>query len=177
MCSDQSPWAVNDQLAYGFAAVSASNPACCQCYQLTFTSGPVAGKEMIVQATNTGTDVSSTQFDIAVSSRPESNRISSKHFRCPAVDLESSTAALPSGEPRQRSGALNTAVLRLTLALNSHPSFNLAVSSDGDGSRALTTQRKLSSLLRKYNPLIPFLVSTTESFLALLKLPTNQAAL
>ena len=67
MCSDQSPWAVNDQLAYGFAAVSSSNPTCCQCYALTFTSGPISGKQMIVQATNTGDDVSSTQFDIAVS--------------------------------------------------------------------------------------------------------------
>lgn len=67
MCSNQSPWAVNDNLAYGFAAVSASSaPSCCSCYQLTFTSGAIAGKKMIVQATNTGYDVGSTQFDIAV---------------------------------------------------------------------------------------------------------------
>lgn len=67
MCSDQSPWIVGTDLAYGFASVSASGSNCCQCYQLTFTSGAVAGKRMIVQATNTGTDVGSTQFDIAVS--------------------------------------------------------------------------------------------------------------
>lgn len=68
MCSDQSPWAVNDNLAYGFAAVSSgSAPSCCSCYQLTFTSGAIKGKKMIVQATNTGNDVSSTQFDLAVS--------------------------------------------------------------------------------------------------------------
>jgi hypothetical protein len=66
MCSDQTPWAVTDTLAYGFAAVSASNPSCCTCYQLTFTSGAVAGKQMIVQATNTGGDVAATQFDIAI---------------------------------------------------------------------------------------------------------------
>ncbi|KAL8778724.1 MAG: hypothetical protein Q9213_007277 [Squamulea squamosa] len=67
MCSDQSPWAVNDNLAYGFAAVTASNPTCCQCYKLTFTSeGPIKGKTMIVQATNTGYDVSGTQFDLAM---------------------------------------------------------------------------------------------------------------
>ncbi|KAI4219998.1 MAG: hypothetical protein LQ349_008201, partial [Xanthoria aureola] len=66
MCSDQSPWAINDNLAYGFAAVTASNPTCCQCYKLTFTSdGPIKGKTMIVQATNTGNDVSGTQFDLA----------------------------------------------------------------------------------------------------------------
>ncbi|KAL8710166.1 MAG: hypothetical protein Q9220_005249 [cf. Caloplaca sp. 1 TL-2023] len=66
MCSDQSPWAVNDNLAYGFAAVTAANPACCTCYKLTFTSTSIAGKTMIVQATNTGNDVSGTQFDLAM---------------------------------------------------------------------------------------------------------------
>ena len=67
MCSDQSPWAVTPDLAYGFAAITASAPNCCACYQLTFTSDNVAGKKMIVQATNTGSDVSSTQFDLAAS--------------------------------------------------------------------------------------------------------------
>ena len=66
MCSTQSPWAVSDTLAYGFAAVSSSKPNCCQCYKLTFTSGAVKGKTMVVQGTNTGSDVSSTQFDLAV---------------------------------------------------------------------------------------------------------------
>lgn len=66
MCSDQSPWAVSDDLAYGFAAVSTSSPNCCACYQLTFTSTALAGKKMVVQATNTGSDVGSTQFDLAV---------------------------------------------------------------------------------------------------------------
>ena len=67
MCSSQSPWAVSDSLAYGFAAVSASNPKCCTCYQLTFTDTAIAGKQMIVQITNTGTDASENQFDLAVS--------------------------------------------------------------------------------------------------------------
>ncbi|CAF9911012.1 MAG: hypothetical protein ALECFALPRED_007049 [Alectoria fallacina] len=66
MCSDQSPWSINNDLAYGFAAVSASNPYCCSCYQLTFTSTVLSGKKMIVQATNTGDDVGSTQFDLAI---------------------------------------------------------------------------------------------------------------
>ena len=70
MCSDQSPWAVSDSLAYGFAAVSASKPNCCQCYKLTFTSGRINGKVMVVQTTNTGGDVGSTQFDLAVSLLP-----------------------------------------------------------------------------------------------------------
>ncbi|KAG9018774.1 hypothetical protein FRB90_009778 [Tulasnella sp. 427] len=69
-CAANSPWAVNDSLAYGFAAVnlagSTESAWCCSCYQLTFTSGPVAGKTMIVQATNTGGDVGGSQFDIMI---------------------------------------------------------------------------------------------------------------
>ncbi|EME46279.1 glycoside hydrolase family 45 protein [Dothistroma septosporum NZE10] len=70
MCSSQSPWAVSDSLAYGFAAVSApggsESSTCCACYELTFTSTAIAGKKMIVQATNTGSDVSEGQFDLAM---------------------------------------------------------------------------------------------------------------
>ncbi|KAI1302869.1 K-family cellulase [Xylaria venustula] len=67
-CSDNSPWAVNDTLAYGFAATAISGGTesswCCACYQLDFTSGPVAGKTLIVQSTNTGGDLGSNQFDL-----------------------------------------------------------------------------------------------------------------
>jgi hypothetical protein len=69
MCSDQSPWVVSDDLAYGFAAVStglSESDTCCSCYQLTFTSTSIAGKKMIVQATNTGGDVGEGQFDLAI---------------------------------------------------------------------------------------------------------------
>ena len=72
MCSDQSPWAVSSDLAYGYAAVNIAGGSesswCCACYELTFTSGPVEGKKMVVQATNTGGDLGSNQFDLAVSS-------------------------------------------------------------------------------------------------------------
>ncbi|KAL2205562.1 glycoside hydrolase [Sarocladium strictum] len=67
-CSNNSPWAVNDQTAYGFAATAISGQSesswCCACYALTFTSGPVAGKTMVVQSTNTGGDLGSNHFDI-----------------------------------------------------------------------------------------------------------------
>ncbi|KAK4544008.1 hypothetical protein LTR36_004782 [Oleoguttula mirabilis] len=70
MCSSQSPWAVSDTLAYGFAAVSipggSESTWCCACYELTFTSTAIAGKKMIVQATNTGADLAGGQFDIAI---------------------------------------------------------------------------------------------------------------
>jgi hypothetical protein len=70
MCSNESPWSVTEDLAYGYAAVNIAGGSeeswCCACYELTFTSGVVAGKKMIVQATNTGGDLGSNQFDISV---------------------------------------------------------------------------------------------------------------
>ncbi|TID13246.1 carbohydrate-binding module family 1 protein [Venturia nashicola] len=70
MCSDQSPWAVNSTLAYGFAAVNIAGGSesswCSACYALKFTSGAVVGKTLIVQATNTGGDLGSNQFDLAI---------------------------------------------------------------------------------------------------------------
>jgi len=70
MCSDQTPWAVSETLSYGFAATTIAGGTeaswCCACYQLTFTGGAVEGKQMIVQATNTGGDLGSNQFDLAM---------------------------------------------------------------------------------------------------------------
>nr|BAA98046.1 family 45 cellulase homologue [Reticulitermes speratus hindgut protist 130484] len=69
MCYDQTPWQVSDSLSYGFAAAACcggESGACCGCYELTFTSGPVNGKKMVVQITNTGGDLGSNQFDLAI---------------------------------------------------------------------------------------------------------------
>jgi len=74
-CYDNAPWAVDDALAYGFAAVPADGDICGRCYQLEFDGtghynaqdpGSVAlkSKTMIVQATNIGFDVGGGQFDI-----------------------------------------------------------------------------------------------------------------
>jgi hypothetical protein len=69
-CNNQKPWAVNDQLAYGFAAASipglSEKDRCCTCYKLDFTSGAVNGKTMIVQITNSGSDVGEGQFDLQI---------------------------------------------------------------------------------------------------------------
>lgn len=76
MCWGMAPFAVNDRLAYGYAA-TASGDICGRCYQLEFTgqsynapgdpgSAALAGKVMIVQATNIGYDVGGGQFDILV---------------------------------------------------------------------------------------------------------------
>ena len=70
MCNDNQPWAVNDDLAYGFAAASVAGKDesgwCCGCYELTFTSAGIEGKKMVVQVTNTGGDLGSNHFDLQI---------------------------------------------------------------------------------------------------------------
>ncbi|KAG4411553.1 hypothetical protein IFR04_015312 [Cadophora malorum] len=69
-CSNMGPWAVNPDLAYGFAAARLAGLGewdwCCACYELTFTSKSLAGKKMVVQITNTGGDLGSNHFDLAM---------------------------------------------------------------------------------------------------------------
>ncbi|KAF3046153.1 hypothetical protein E8E12_011398 [Didymella heteroderae] len=75
-CSQQQPWAVNDTLSYGFAGVyltqelvgrSTEDAWCCACYQLDFTSEPLRGKSMIIQASNTAYDINTAnRFTLAV---------------------------------------------------------------------------------------------------------------
>ena len=68
-CSLDGPIAVSDTLAYGTASASLASEAetCGSCYALAF-SAPLAGKTMIVQVTNTGSDVSASpvQFDLSI---------------------------------------------------------------------------------------------------------------
>jgi hypothetical protein len=73
-CTDQQPWAINDTLSYGFAGIFITNSAntegswCCACYELEFTSDPIKGKKMIVQASNSAFDVNdANRFSLAVS--------------------------------------------------------------------------------------------------------------
>ncbi|KAI8132779.1 hypothetical protein DS838_001875 [Geotrichum bryndzae] len=70
MCSNQQPFALNSTLAFGFVAASmvgyGESNMCCTCVLLTFNDGPVAGKQMVAQVTNTGSDLSSNHFDIAM---------------------------------------------------------------------------------------------------------------
>lgn len=69
-CPDQQPFNVSNTLSYGFAAVRIQNKAerdwCCKCYRLKFNHPFLKGKEMIVQATNTGYDLNHNHFDIAM---------------------------------------------------------------------------------------------------------------
>lgn len=73
VCNNNQPWAVNDNLAYGYAAarLEGSSEArwCCGCLELTFTSSTAAGKKMVVQITNTGDDAGTehgNHFDIQI---------------------------------------------------------------------------------------------------------------
>jgi hypothetical protein len=75
-CASQQPWAINDTLAYGFAGAyllpdlakgKLEEAWCCACYRLDFTSDSLGNKSMIVQASNTAFDITtSNQFSIAV---------------------------------------------------------------------------------------------------------------
>lgn len=77
-CSNQQPWAINDTMSYGYAGVfitpdlthgGIEGAWCCACYQLDFTEEPLKGKSMIVQASNTAYDITTTnRFSLAVSS-------------------------------------------------------------------------------------------------------------
>lgn len=115
MCSDQQPWAVSDTLSYGFAATTIGGGTeaswCCACYLLTFTSGPVSGKQMLVQATNTGSDLGSNQFDLSVtlstSYLPVLDYTDQKN-RYQVEVSESSTAAQQNGERPVAAGVNNT---------------------------------------------------------------------
>ncbi|KAJ8982524.1 hypothetical protein NQ317_018565 [Molorchus minor] len=70
MCSNQEPYGVNTSLSYGFAAASfvggVDTSMCCACMLLTFTDTEIAGKQMVVQVTNTGSDLGVNHFDIAI---------------------------------------------------------------------------------------------------------------
>ncbi|EUC28115.1 glycoside hydrolase family 45 protein [Bipolaris zeicola 26-R-13] len=75
-CADQQPWAINDTMSYGFAGVyimpslthgGIEDAWCCACYQLDFTSDPLIGKSMIIQASNTAYDITTAnRFTLAV---------------------------------------------------------------------------------------------------------------
>lgn len=75
-CADQQPWKINDTLSYGYAGAfiaasltheSVESAWCCACYQLDFTSEPLIGKTMVVQASNTAYDISTVNgFSLAI---------------------------------------------------------------------------------------------------------------
>jgi len=68
MCNNNQPWALTDNLSYGFAAAAFTSGKqkewCCSCYRLQFTNKEVKDKQMVVQVTNTGYDLSNNHFDI-----------------------------------------------------------------------------------------------------------------
>lgn len=70
-CTDQTPWAVNDTFAYGFAGAFLKGGQernwCCTCFQLTFRDEALAGKTFVIQVTNTDYDVlTDNMFTFAV---------------------------------------------------------------------------------------------------------------
>jgi Glycosyl hydrolase family 45 len=74
MCWNQSPWALDDTLAYGYVAFN--GVPCGRCFQIEFLgtsynggtnagTSALAGKTMIVQATNIG-DIGANHFDLQI---------------------------------------------------------------------------------------------------------------
>jgi hypothetical protein len=74
-CFKLTPWAVDSNLSYGYAATS-SGDICGKCYQLIFTgeghygrspgAEAIQGKKMVVQAINIGYDVAGGQVDLLI---------------------------------------------------------------------------------------------------------------
>lgn len=157
MCADQSPWAVNSTLAYGFAAVNIAGGSesswCSACYALKFTSGNAKGKTLIVQATNTGGDLGSNQFDLAIPGGGVGifNGCTQEWGEL-VFDHEISIKGLIIFQVRQQmDGVHNTAVSPLQpIAPHSHLNYNLAVTGASTGSAARITQPwTLSKLLAR----------------------------
>ena len=76
-CLSQIPIVVDDNLAYAFAACPGNGPNVCgKCFELTFTGEgkyetklnhkKIAGKKLIVIASNIGYDVAGGQFDVMI---------------------------------------------------------------------------------------------------------------
>ncbi|MDG5813524.1 hypothetical protein QA601_00390 [Chitinispirillales bacterium ANBcel5] len=76
-CYDHSPFAVCEDLAYGFAALPVSGNVCGRCFQIDFDGGfqhgnprathqALAGKTMIVMASNVGGDVREQEHQVDI---------------------------------------------------------------------------------------------------------------
>ncbi|CAE7177708.1 unnamed protein product [Rhizoctonia solani] len=153
-CATHSPFAVNDSLAYGFAAVNIQGGSesswCCQCYELTFTSGPVSGQKMVVQATNTGGDLGNNHFDLMIPGGGVGCDILCLFIF--ALKLMNGTyseyldkAVLLNTAPHPLDGVRSMAVYRaLPNALNSLRHYKQGASGVSHGSKALIIPRSLS---------------------------------
>ena len=69
-CADEQPWQIDDALSYGFAAVSLQGQDkstwCCACYNLTFTSGLLRNRTMVIQAVSAVSGLEDNTFDLFV---------------------------------------------------------------------------------------------------------------
>jgi Glycosyl hydrolase family 45 len=63
LCDTYMPTPVAEDLSYGFAAMS-NTTQCCKCFKLLWTNGYAAGKSMIVQTINAGSDLN--EGDMAI---------------------------------------------------------------------------------------------------------------
>jgi hypothetical protein len=79
ICTNQQPFIINNNLAYGFASAKLQGQGeadwCCGCYEMTFdktdnqggsTAQGINGKRFVVQVTNTGGDLGNNHFDLQI---------------------------------------------------------------------------------------------------------------
>jgi len=123
MCNNNQPWAVTENLAYGFVAAGFNSGNqkewCCSCQRLEFTSGPVKGKQMVVQVlTLVLTLVITTLI-----------------FKCLVVVLVSSMVVKANGVLHKVVGENVMVVLDLLLNVETFLlNYNLVVTGDSTGS-------------------------------------------
>lgn len=69
-CADEHPWQIDDTTSYGFAAVRLEGEDrstwCCACYNLTFTSGLLLNRTMVIQAVSMVSGIRTNTFDLFV---------------------------------------------------------------------------------------------------------------
>lgn len=69
-CASQHPWQIDDRTSYGFAALQLvgkdRSEWCCACFNLTFTSGLLQNRTMVVQAMSLTGPAETDTFDLYV---------------------------------------------------------------------------------------------------------------
>jgi hypothetical protein len=134
--------------AYHLGASEAHNTT-----RLTFTSGPVAGKKMIVQTTNTGGDLGQNHFDIAMpgGGGAYNSFILSRHPRANSPQWAYSTHVPANGVLLLKAGDSSTAASRRAHSVMDFlRSSRLVATGDSTGSRTQIIQMSRSRLLHAH---------------------------
>ena len=170
LCSDQQPWAINDTFSYGFAGAfimrdltggQVEEAWCCACYQLDFTSDPLRGKSMIIQASNTAYDITtSNRFSLAVSGTPQTWFSSLIRSRClVATPLHTMLVPASMALTRRYLVPKMQASIRKKIAKDYPSLYGKAVNGVSTGTRMQLSPRKCA-----YSEMSPYLMWYSTNF-------------